>query len=369
MLTFTAQQLVGGARYTTGVKIGNWNEDIARQEVAAKDYEARRSGGELLYLKKRQQVNFQAQAVPHSYSADGLLRYGQTAQLAIGSGKDARYLVCNAFMTVYPGAVRATAGAESAAQARNTVVIRRSSKGAASAAGAGSSGDDNLVRYGDRVYLECNPSLVADPATKVVGLPFLLRSSMANNVLGNTRKGRQEVVWTTKRDADAEWAVLAASGDRLMTDGEPVRAGDAIALLHCMSNVLLCGTDKETYPTDFGNELDIHCQSQKGTARSSMDAGGDIPSAAAQPANVWRFVLASEPSAAQDTRGFVALDSTSLFAVHAPPWARHVVSTACVRLAWLCRHWMPRALALSHAMVCVLHCRSTVLPWVRMSLA
>lgn len=289
------------------VFLGNWNEDIARQEVAAKDYEARRSTGDLLYLKKRKEINFQTVTVPHSFSPDGLLRYGQTVQLTTLSNCA---ISCNAFMTVYPGAVRCTAGSTLAPQARNTVVITRA--GGTKGGRIGINKDDNIVRYGDRIILECNPSLVVDPTTKIVGLPFLLHSTLANNVLGNTRKGRQEVVWTTKRDADAEWSILAASGDRLMTDGEPVHSKDTVSLLHCMSNVLLSATDKETYPTDFGSELDIHAQTHHSIGRASMNSSGELPYKPSQPENTFQFLLATDPSASTDHRGFRSLTPETL---------------------------------------------------------
>jgi len=313
MLTFTAQQLIGGARYTTGIKIGNWNEDIARQEVAAKDYEARRSNGDLLYLKKRNAANFQTIKVPHSYAVDGIVRYGQTVQLRTLANKT---VSCNAFMNVYPGAVRCTAGSDTTPQARNTVVITRGN--------TKSRYNDDIVRYGDRVILECNPSLVVDPHTKIVGLPFLLHSALANNVLGNTRKGRQEVVWTTKRDADAEWSILAASGDRLMTDGEPVHSKDTISLLHCMSNVLLSATEKETYPTDFGTELDIHAETHHSIGRASMNSSGELPHKPSQPENIFQFVLADNAAAAVDRRGFRTLTPETL-----TERSRELIATKC----------------------------------------
>lgn len=279
---------------STDCNAGNWNEDLARQEVAAKDYEARRSQGDLLYLRKRKERNFLSQPSVHSFSADGLVHYGDTVQLATGSGDATRYICSNIFTQVVPGSTRVTAGADATPIARNTVVIQKP---------ASSKSRDDVVRFGDRVMLACNPLLVADPATGTVGLQYLLKSSMASNVLGNTRKGRQECVMSTRRDADAEWYVYHVTGDRLMTDGEPVQAGDDVVLLHAMSNVALAGVSSETYPTEFGSELDVHCQTHKATAHSSMKQTGEMPMTAAQGPNRWRFVYASSPDAAIDSTG------------------------------------------------------------------
>jgi hypothetical protein len=75
----------------------------------------------------------------------------------------------------------------------------------------------------------------------VLGLPLVLHSSRGSNLLGTARKGKQEVSMCVARDddADAEWLVVAASGDRLLTDGAPVPVDAPISLLHVMSNVML----------------------------------------------------------------------------------------------------------------------------------
>jgi hypothetical protein len=49
--------------YSSKTRVGNWNEDIARNILAAKDYEARRVKGELLHLKKAREKTFQTQTV------------------------------------------------------------------------------------------------------------------------------------------------------------------------------------------------------------------------------------------------------------------------------------------------------------------
>ena len=216
-LTFTTQQLTGGVRYTNGcvaffararpsrtrrpppldgrpatltrpqrpattpgsVKIGNWNEDIARTEVAAQDYEARRARGDLVHITKAREKAFLTQAVPHSYSADGTVRFGDTVMLATGLGAGAgagaaapaaaRYLANLLFSLISPGHARVTAGAEARPQARNTFVLGRSARPRAPGLP-----DDNVLRYGDCVTLACNPSLVLDLRTRTAGLPWFL---------------------------------------------------------------------------------------------------------------------------------------------------------------------------------------------------
>ena len=280
--------------------------------MAAKDYEVRRAGGELLYLRKRRELNFLSQAVPHSFHADGLVRFGDSVMVATapGAGAEPRFLCSNIFSPTGPGASRVTAGASAQPAARNVHVLLRPPSSAGSAAAP----RDDVLRFGDRFVLACNPSLVADLATGALGLQHVLHSQMGSNVLGTTRGGKQEVCMRTRQDAEAEWVALHASGDRLMTDGEPVRAGDEVVLVHKMSNVFLAGNPAHTYPTEFGSELDVHCMTHKGTGVKSAKSSGEVATSRAEAVNRWRFVLADNAAAAVDERGFTPLTGAALLA-------------------------------------------------------
>ncbi|RYG50490.1 hypothetical protein EON67_05180, partial [archaeon] len=261
--------------------------------------------------------------VPHTFAPDGLVRYGDTIQLAVTlDGK--RYLLANnVFAQATPGNIRTSCTTAVEPQARNTFVIQRtdaavsagpaaSMRRARATLGASLKGGDDVLRVGDRIVLASNPSLTVDPATKIVGLQFLLQSQRANNVIGSGRKGAQECTMSVRRSADAEWQVVATSGDSLVTEGAPVRAGDDIMLVHCMSNQALAATPSETTVTDFGVELEPHVQTYRRPAHASMSVGGVLPLVTAQPANTWQFVLAERPEDAEDERGFRALTPEAL---------------------------------------------------------
>ena len=112
--------------------MGNWNEDIARQEVASKDYEVRRSKGELLYLKKRRELGFLSQKVPLSFHPDGLVRFGDSVMISTSplSGHAQKYLCSNIFSQLMtPGYSRVTAGTISEPMARNVFVLTKSPTG------------------------------------------------------------------------------------------------------------------------------------------------------------------------------------------------------------------------------------------------
>ncbi len=278
--------------------------------MAAQDYEARRARGDLVHITKAREKTFLSQPVPHSHSADGLVRFGETIMLATGGeGASARYLANLIFNFLSPGHARVTAGAEARPQARNTFELGRTAH-----ARAPGVPEDDVLRYGDRVTLACNASLVADAASRTAGLPLYLRSARGNNVLGTARKGRQEVSMCKSRDADAEWVVVAASGDRLATEGQPVRSRAPIALVHAMSNVMLATAAEDTYLSDFGVELSVHCATARSTSQLAISPAGQLPVLRALPANTWALVHADSAQAAVDTRGLQPLTPGALLA-------------------------------------------------------
>jgi hypothetical protein len=231
---------------------GNWSEDEARFDVAAQDYALKKSKGDLLHLKKQRQKLLECQPVPHTFSHDGLLRYGDNVQLVSRIDGRLRALAANLFLTVKPGHSRVTATEVTDPQARNVFVLLRPS--ATARPSAAPVPPDDVIRYGDRLYVAANPSLTVDPATRTVGVQSLLTSQRVSNVVGAGRKGRQEATLCARRCADTEWIVAAADGDRLATDGTPVRAGDPLCLIHGMTNEALAVVPGETYPTDFGTK-------------------------------------------------------------------------------------------------------------------
>lgn len=279
-------------------------------EVAAKDYENRRGRGELLHLRKAREKAFLQQKVKHSYSEDGKIRYGDVIMLEIESDKGLRYLANSIFDQVSPGNVRVTAGSNSEAQARNTFILQRPSVRADGASGVGPGPDvyentykrapgiplDDVLRYGDHVYIACHPSLVIDESTGVAGLPYLLQSTRANNILGTVVRGKQEVVMSQKRGPDAEWIITGIQADRLLHDGQIVYANESVQLVHAMSGISLCGTATVTYPTEFGVELDVHCANHRSVGHTQMKRTGDINPAMALKENQWRFVMSSTPA-------------------------------------------------------------------------
>lgn len=157
--------------------------------------------------------------------------------------------------------ISVTAASHGAPVARNTFVItapysksgsatgERGRAGMSTAAiaaslrrtgGAGAS-SDGILRYGDRFFLASNPSLRVDERTGMVASPYLLYSEVPSTVAGSGRAAAvQDVVMITQPSASCEWKVVPADGDELAANGTPVKAGDPVVILHCITNQSLC---------------------------------------------------------------------------------------------------------------------------------
>ena len=53
---FTPQQLQGSVKYSSGVRLGNWREDDALDEMRLMDYIAAKEGGTLSLMTKREKL-------------------------------------------------------------------------------------------------------------------------------------------------------------------------------------------------------------------------------------------------------------------------------------------------------------------------
>lgn len=330
---FTKQQLTGGPRYSHAL-LGNYSEDHTQAELAAKDYELKRSRGQLLSLRQQRQGSIMMQTVPHSYAPDGFLRYGDSIQLKteeedFHSEVHTHFLACNLWQTVdhTKGTTAATCISASEPVARNVFVVTPKAAravvraamgdtatpaGAAAGGGGGSrfaapppgaekaAGD--IVCFGDVFSLASNPSLRADPTTSVVAPPYYLVSERPDNITGSGSGNRNEVCMSLVPDSASLWSIVPADGDLLAVEGTPVPVGSAVQVMHRATNRPLAASLDLQMPTDFGNELVAHAFKYVPNTITSSAKGRP-----AQSQNRWVVVTASTPEAAVDDRHFVEL--------------------------------------------------------------
>lgn len=78
---FTPQQLSGGPKYSCKTRVGNWSEDFDLAGTAQKDYLDKKNKGKLIINQTQQKFAKAFQRVPHSYSHDGQLRFGDNVMM------------------------------------------------------------------------------------------------------------------------------------------------------------------------------------------------------------------------------------------------------------------------------------------------
>ena len=84
---FTPQQLQGSVKYSSGVRLGNWREDDALDDLRLMDYVEAKERGQLVMTAKREMRAPQiAPRTLSTASSDGVVRNGDLLQLTHLSG-------------------------------------------------------------------------------------------------------------------------------------------------------------------------------------------------------------------------------------------------------------------------------------------
>ena len=172
--------------------------------------------------------DFMGQRVPHSYSSDGKLRYGDTIVLASSS---------SAVTTdVFSKEISGSRFHDEKATASNTLVLTRDEK--ATTIGLADSSSD-VLRYGDVFYLTTNPSLNVDPEMMDALRPCLYLSSEARGVSSGLSQ-TQNCFAASNESRDARWKILPRNTRKRATlEGTPVPSNKDVSLCHVATNALL----------------------------------------------------------------------------------------------------------------------------------
>ena len=130
-MLYTTQQLQGGPKYSRGVKVGNWQEDMGLEEIKHKDMNKETEGRFGTTAKSKTaaiETGFKStkKRVPQTYSEDGLLRFGD--HIMLSNKKTTGVLVMNILdkFKSYDEAYAVTTTTRiNGPNARNIIVIQR----------------------------------------------------------------------------------------------------------------------------------------------------------------------------------------------------------------------------------------------------
>jgi len=311
---FTPQQLRGGGSYSNATKIGNWFEEIALSESKQSDFKKNSDGGSLGLRKLQAKLQKCNQIVPHTFTPDGLIRYGDT--IVLRHMLTDRNLACDPYDDIYPSWHKflVTATNDRVPTARGTFrILRPSSKMANKEDGLVS--DDDVVHYGQAFLLACNESLLYSEYSDQLAPCLYLSSTLKNERTTTKTTNRQAVYMTEELNSESVWIITKPSGgrkegnERFLSVGSPIDADSEVVLSHRATNTLLTVDPKHTDNTDFGVEFESYTDRTvstgklhliisefKGLTTTNTLSKADIPN------NFWKVVMASDPREGVDNR-------------------------------------------------------------------
>jgi hypothetical protein len=238
-MQFTPQQLTGGAKFGSAVRIGNWSEDIELDEIKLKDYLKKKENGSLLVLEKQAKLERSLQAMQLSV-AEGVLRFGMTAM--IYNHQSEGFLGGNANEQIPKTnfAIATTTGPNSNPCVRNVFSLER--------ADPDDGYDDDVVHYGQLFRMTLN---------SLLEFPVYLHSEPITPMAASKYTRRQEVVMYAKPNGSTLWKILHPDVKvRFEMEGQEVPANEQCVLQHVQTGSFL-SSDKVPYQTLFGREFEV----------------------------------------------------------------------------------------------------------------
>lgn len=312
-MQFTPQQLAGGPRFSSVTRIGNWQEEIALEESKVDNFRKRSATGNLSLRRLESKIASCNEIVPHTYSPDGLIRFGDNVILQ--HDNSGSVLACDPFEQVQISNetfLVTTIVENPHPKARNTFKIVRPPRHLQDITDRE---DDPVLRVGQPFVLACNESLLVQQSSPILAPTLYLCSTKKNERTATKRTNRQMVFMNTVCDADSVWFVSVPSKgkangvERFLKVGSPVSVETSYLFNHRQTNNYLTCDPKIQFPSEFGIELE--CYADRSTAYGKIGLmvsefkGLSTSQTLSKPDAAtfgWHFVVSSDPSTANDTR-------------------------------------------------------------------
>lgn len=312
-MQFTPQQLAGGPKFSSTTRIGNWQEEIAMEEAKVENFQRRAASGSLSLRKLEHKIAVCTEIVPHSYSGDGFVRFGDTVILRHDiSGS---ILACDPFERVDVSNetyMVSTIAEECVPKARNTFRIVRPPKRLQDVT---DNEADPIVYIGQPFLLAANESLLVQPGMNILAPALYLASTRKSERTATKRTNRQMAYMTTTLDADAVWTTSMPSKgkgngtERFLALGTPVSVATSYQVTHRQTNMFLTCDPSFKTQTEFG--LEYECYADRSTAYGKIglmvrEFKGESTSQTLtkpdSPSFSWHFVTSKDRGASVDSR-------------------------------------------------------------------
>lgn len=216
-MNFTPQQLSGGGKYSHKTKIGNWYEDLERKEERMKKYIKDKEENKLAVNLTQQKYAKSFKKVPHSYSADGQLRFGDKVMLL--NKKTEGFLVFDLgdkIITHDEAYANTSSKKAKVPSARNIFVLTRAET---------DDYDDDVIRYGQKIRIQANKY--------ITGKNLFLHSCQISPLCYARFSRNQEVCMHIKKIYNTVWVVEDVNPvTRHDSIGLPVAANSGVIIRH-----------------------------------------------------------------------------------------------------------------------------------------
>ena len=312
-MQFTPQQIAGGIKFSSVTRIGNWAEEVALAEAKLNNFQKQSAGGSLLLRKQQAKIKQCTQTVPHSFSEDGYIRFGDTVVLQhVSSGK---VLACDPYEDIFPGFKKflVSGCSEVSPMARNTFVVCRPPDNVKLMNSFES--DDEILRYAQPFMLQCNESLLISADNNSMAPPLYLASAHKNERISTKISNKQAAFMQETPNADCVWNIQQpskgkiGSTERFVSAGLPISSNEPFVMSHQTTNTFISTNSSNTELSDFGHEYEIFTSRESGKGKlavmTSEFSGKTTTGQLTKPTvedNEWIFVTAADPLAATDNR-------------------------------------------------------------------
>lgn len=230
--------------------------------------------------------------VPHTYSEDNKLRFGD--KVMVLNKKTEGYLVFDLGdkITTHDEAYASTTSTKAKTpSARNIFVLTRAEDG--------DDFDDDVIHYGQKIRIQANKY--------ITGKNLYLHSCQISPLCYARFSRHQEVCMHVKKIYNTVWTVEHVNPTaRKDCVGKAVPANAAILIKHAATGHLLA-SDIVDYRNDFGLEYEVcvHNFSTKNKSQNlALESAGaiasDTPTKFQHDENIWMFVTSNDPKDAEE---------------------------------------------------------------------
>ncbi len=316
----TPQQVQGGSLYSHKTRLGNWAETIAINDSKLDNFRQRSETGALALRKQEVKLERCNEIVPHSFSEDGLIRFGDS--VIIQHTETGVLLACDPFEAVVQNQeLYLVTGASQppVPKARNTFIVTQPPQRLQDKVFPSS---DSVLKIGQPFCLACSESLLVNNTT-ILNPQLYLCSTKKNERMGTRTTNRQLVYMSPLNDGDSVWTYTVPSkgkrnaSERYLAIGQAVEDSMCLQLNHRQTNMNLCVDAKNKMQSEFGVESECYADrtalsGKLGLVVSEMN-GESTSATLAKPDNPvygWATLLSRDPSTVQDQRSLPAVANT-----------------------------------------------------------